>query len=196
QGNLVPTDEIAVYYRSEPAGDYLHAVIQRHTDFILATIKSPLKPYPVPPTTSVVIQEKTQLKGSELEITLVRVSPQAADGVDGPACAFVNVNISVSGTELSGAVLLENPKGVDAIDNLSKLKAAVCSIFHVQSPRVAVYSGKAELLDRTNPLSLSGRTLQVTSGGPPAVASDGNPLLCQYVNLRLLHTDTQGNAES
>nr|XP_013800744.1 PREDICTED: isoleucine--tRNA ligase, cytoplasmic isoform X2 [Apteryx mantelli mantelli] len=58
--NLVPTDEITVYYRSNPEGDYLDTVIKEHTDFIFATVKAALKPYPVPTSKEVLIQEKTQ----------------------------------------------------------------------------------------------------------------------------------------
>lgn len=59
--NLVPTDDITVYYRCPSKGDYLDTIIQIHTDFILATIKAPLKPYPVPPSDKVLIQELTQV---------------------------------------------------------------------------------------------------------------------------------------
>lgn len=64
QGHLVPSDEITVYYSSQPAGEYLDQVIQAHTDFILATTKAPLKPYPVAQNASVIVQEKTQVLNS------------------------------------------------------------------------------------------------------------------------------------
>ncbi|GAB1298166.1 Isoleucine--tRNA ligase, cytoplasmic [Apodemus speciosus] len=92
--NLVPTDEITVYYNAKSEGRYLNNVIESHTDFIFATIKAPLKPYPVPTSDNILIQEQTQLKGSELEITLTRGSC-----VPGPACAYVNLNICANGTE-------------------------------------------------------------------------------------------------
>lgn len=62
QGNLVPSDEITVYYRCQPAGDYLESVIQAHTGFILATTKAPLMPYPVPTGANVIVEEKTQVR--------------------------------------------------------------------------------------------------------------------------------------
>lgn len=61
QRNLVPTDEITVYYQASPEGDYLDTVIKEHTDFIFATIKAALKPYPVSSLEEVLIQEKTQV---------------------------------------------------------------------------------------------------------------------------------------
>ncbi|XP_077307695.1 isoleucine--tRNA ligase, cytoplasmic [Lithobates pipiens] len=186
KGNLVPTDEITIYYQASPQGQYLQSVIEQHTDFILATVKSSLLPYPVPSSANVIIKEKTQLKGSDLEITLVRGSAQAADG---PSCAYVNLHITVNGTEQSGFLLLENPKG-EAISSLSELKSAVCGIFQLKSARLSVYSGGAELQSGCNLLSLSGKTLHVTSGAPPA--GNGNPLQCRYVNLRLLSSDAQG----
>uniref|UniRef100_A0A8C1RYE5 Uncharacterized protein n=1 Tax=Cyprinus carpio TaxID=7962 RepID=A0A8C1RYE5_CYPCA len=57
-GHLVPSDEITVYF--QPAEEYLDKVIQAHTDFIFATTKAPLKPYPVAHNASVIVQEKTQ----------------------------------------------------------------------------------------------------------------------------------------
>ncbi|NXQ76799.1 SYIC protein, partial [Quiscalus mexicanus] len=60
--NLVPTDEITVYYRALPEGEYLDTVIQQHAEFIFATIKADLKPYPVPTSREVLIQETTQVR--------------------------------------------------------------------------------------------------------------------------------------
>jgi isoleucyl-tRNA synthetase len=59
---LVPSDEITVHYRCKPAGEYLESVIQAHTEFILATTKAPLMPYPVPKTASVIVEETTQVR--------------------------------------------------------------------------------------------------------------------------------------
>lgn len=65
QCNLVPTDEVTVYYTAKSEGEYLNTVIESHTEFILATIKAPLKPYPVPTSDKILIQEKMQVS-SEL----------------------------------------------------------------------------------------------------------------------------------
>lgn len=61
QAHLVPTDEISVYYRCQPEGDYLNSVVQAHTDFIIGTTKAPLLPFPVPKSASVIIAERTQV---------------------------------------------------------------------------------------------------------------------------------------
>ncbi|XP_030894049.1 isoleucine--tRNA ligase, cytoplasmic-like isoform X2 [Leptonychotes weddellii] len=92
--NLVPTDEITVYYKAKSEGKYLNNVIESHTEFIFATIKAPLKPYPVPMSDKVLIQEEMQLKGSDLEIAITRGS-----SLPGPACAYVNLNICTNGSE-------------------------------------------------------------------------------------------------
>ncbi|CAH2312368.1 isoleucine--tRNA ligase, cytoplasmic isoform X1 [Pelobates cultripes] len=190
KGNLVPTDDITIYYQSQPKGDYLQSVIERHTDFILATVKSPLKPYPVPASSVVIIKETTQLKGSDLEITLVKGSSEAAEEASGPACTFVNLQIAVNGTEQRGFLLLENPKG-DSIASLRELKNAVCGIFKLQTTQLTIYNGTKELLD-VNLQSLNGKTLYITSGSPSDMSKLGSPVVCQYVNLSLLDTDKQG----
>ncbi|PIO28299.1 hypothetical protein AB205_0096610 [Aquarana catesbeiana] len=125
KGNLVPTDEITIYYQASPQGQYLQSVIEQHTDFILATVKSPLLPYPVPSSANVIIKEKTQVSDNLL-------------------------------------IFLVNPNNCFP----------------------------AELQSGCNLLSLSGKTLHVTSGAPPA--GNGNPLQCRYVNLRLLSSNAQG----
>ncbi|XP_051833621.1 isoleucine--tRNA ligase, cytoplasmic [Antechinus flavipes] len=182
--NLVPTDEVAVYYRSPSQGDYLDTVIQSHTDFILATIKAPLKPYPVPPSDRVLIQEVTQLKGSDLEITLTRgASPPA------PACAYVNLSVCVNGKERGGVLLLENPKGDHRLD-LAQLKGAIGSIFGLRAPELSVFHEKTEVVSKTDLLSLSGKTLCVTAGPPPAAAPSPS-VLCGFLNLQLLNAKPQ-----
>ncbi|XP_061328898.1 isoleucine--tRNA ligase, cytoplasmic isoform X6 [Pezoporus flaviventris] len=185
--NLVPTDEITVYYRAHPEGDYLDTVIKEHTDFIFATIKAALKPYPVPTSKEVLIQETTQLKGSELEITLVRGG--LCQDV-GPACAYVNLKVYINGTEQDGVLLLENPKGDNTL-NFTGLVDAVSCIFGLKNSKLTVFNGKTELLNKTDLLSLSGKTLHVTAGAAPDLPSSAEALLCQYINLQLVDAKPQ-----
>ncbi|XP_010149350.1 PREDICTED: isoleucine--tRNA ligase, cytoplasmic, partial [Eurypyga helias] len=185
--NLVPTDEITVYYRSHPEGDYLDTVIKEHRDFIFATIKAALKPYPVPTSKQVLIQETTQLKGSELEITLVRGGLRQCVG---PACAYVNLKVCVNGTEQDGVLLLENPKGDNTL-NFTGLVDAVSCIFGLKNSKLTVFNGKTELINKTDVLSLSGKTLHVTTGSAPALLSSPDALLCQYINVRLMNAEPQ-----
>lgn len=69
QYNLVPTDEITVYYNAKSEERYLNNVIESHTEFICATIKAPLKPYPVSAAEEVIIEEKTQVSSEICWIT-------------------------------------------------------------------------------------------------------------------------------
>lgn len=163
----------------------MNNVIESHTDFIFATIKAPLKPYPVPTSDNILIQEQTQLKGSELEITLTKGSC-----VPGPACAYVNLNICANGTEQGGVLLLENPKGDNQL-NLVKLKTVVTSVFGVKNAKLSVFHGETEIQNQTDLLSLSGRTLCVTAGASPSPISSPSTLLCQYLNLQLLNAEPQ-----
>ncbi|XP_059712151.1 isoleucine--tRNA ligase, cytoplasmic isoform X2 [Haemorhous mexicanus] len=185
--NLVPTDEITVYYRALPEGEYLDTVIQQHAEFIFATIKADLKPYPVPTSREVLIQETTQLKGSELEITLVRGGLCQPVG---PACAYVNLKVCVNGTEQDGVLLLENPKGDNTL-NFTGLVDAVSCIFGLKNSKLTVFNGNTELLKQTDLLGLSGRTLHVTAGSAPGLPSSPSALLCQYINLQLINAKPQ-----
>ncbi|XP_038628151.1 isoleucine--tRNA ligase, cytoplasmic [Tachyglossus aculeatus] len=183
--NLVPTDDITVYCKSQPEGGHLDSVIKSHTDFIFATIKAPLKPYPVPTSSEVLIREMTQLKGSDLEITITSGTSNA-----GPACAYVNLNICVNGTEQGGVLLLENPKGDNRLD-LLKLKSAVTHIFNLKNTKLAIFNGKTEVLNKTDLLALRGKTLCVTSGSVPSAVNGPAALLCNYINLQLLNVKPQ-----
>ncbi|KAF3816043.1 hypothetical protein GH733_016148 [Mirounga leonina] len=183
--NLVPTDEITVYYKAKSEGKYLNNVIESHTEFIFATIKAPLKPYPVPMSDKVLIQEETQLKGSDLEITITRGS-----SLPGPACAYVNLNIYTNGSEQGGVLLLENPKGDNRLD-LLKLKSVITSIFGVKNTELAVLHGATEIRNQTDLLSLSGKTLRVGAGSAPAVVDGPSTALCHYINLQLLNAGPQ-----
>lgn len=67
KAKLMPQDEIVVYYK---ASAELERIIKEFSDFILATIKQPLKPYPVPPAENVIISENMPVKEHLLDMTL------------------------------------------------------------------------------------------------------------------------------
>uniref|UniRef100_A0A667ZSX0 Isoleucine--tRNA ligase, cytoplasmic n=1 Tax=Myripristis murdjan TaxID=586833 RepID=A0A667ZSX0_9TELE len=187
KGHLVPSDEITVYYQSQPAGEYLDSVIQAHTDFILATTKAPLLPYPVPKTAGVIVEEKTQLKGSDLELTIVKGSSAPRAPLNGPACTYVNLKVKVNNKEQEGVVLLENPKGDNRLD-VDKLKKVCSVIFGTNNTQLRFFSGKDELTNKMDLQALSGKTLSVTSAGSspgPDTTTTPDTLLCPYVNLQL-----------
>ncbi|XP_028853444.1 isoleucine--tRNA ligase, cytoplasmic [Denticeps clupeoides] len=186
KGHLVPSDEITVYYSSRPAGDYLDKIIQARTDFILATTKAPLKPYPVPENTRVIIQETTQLKGSDLDLTLVKGSSASRAALSGPACAYVNVKLRVGNSELEGVALLENPKGDNRLD-AEKLKMVCRSVFGLQNSSFTMFSGKSALTSKSDLFALSGQTLSSTPGTSSTESNGSDSLLCPYVNLQLVN---------
>uniref|UniRef100_A0AAQ4R8L5 Isoleucine--tRNA ligase, cytoplasmic n=1 Tax=Gasterosteus aculeatus aculeatus TaxID=481459 RepID=A0AAQ4R8L5_GASAC len=186
KGHLVPSDEITVYYRCQPEGQYLDSVIQAHTDFILATTKAPLLPFPIPKPASVIIEEKTQLKGSDLDLAIVKGSSAPQAPLNGPACTFVNVRAKVNNKEQGKRmVLLENPKGDNKLD-LDKLKKVCSSIFGTNYTQLRLFNSSSGKNCKMDLQALSGKTLSVTAGasspGPPPTS---DPLLCPYVNLLL-----------
>ncbi|CAG07066.1 unnamed protein product, partial [Tetraodon nigroviridis] len=184
KAHLVPTDEIKVFYRCQPEGDYLNSVVQAHTDFIMGTIKSPLLPFPVPKAASVIISENTQLKNSDLELTIVKGSSAQAP-LTGPACTYVNLRVSVNNKEKDGVVLLENPRGDNKLD-LDKLRKVCSSIFGTNNTQLRFFSGGTELTNKMDLQALNGKTLTVTQGSSsPGPALTANTLPCPYVNLLL-----------
>uniref|UniRef100_A0A8C5DTB0 Isoleucine--tRNA ligase, cytoplasmic n=1 Tax=Gouania willdenowi TaxID=441366 RepID=A0A8C5DTB0_GOUWI len=183
KAHLVPSDEITVYYNCQPQGEYLDSVIQAHKDFILATTKAPLLPFPFPKTASVIIEETTQLKSSDLQITIVKGTSPAP--VNGPACAYVNLRVNINNRQQEGVVLLENPKGNDRLD-FDKFKKVCSSIFETNNTPLRFFSGGTELNSKTDVQALSGKTVSVASSSSslgPAPTTDA--LLCPYVNVVL-----------
>uniref|UniRef100_A0A8D0L2W1 Isoleucine--tRNA ligase, cytoplasmic n=1 Tax=Sphenodon punctatus TaxID=8508 RepID=A0A8D0L2W1_SPHPU len=157
--NLVPTDEITVYYRSHPEGDYLDTVIKEHTDFIFATIKAALMPYPVPTSKEVLIQERTQLKGSELEITLVRGGLHHRIE---PACAYVNLSICVNGREQGSGKTLHVTSG-SAPSLINTSDALLCQYINlhlVNAKPQECLNGVVGTLLMENPVGQNGLTFQ------------------------------------
>ncbi|XP_061893468.1 isoleucine--tRNA ligase, cytoplasmic [Entelurus aequoreus] len=185
KGQLVPSDEITVYYRCQPEGEYLDSVIKAHTDFILATTKAPLKTFPVPKAASVIIEEKMPLKGSHLELTIVKGSSGPRAPLNGPACAYVNLRVTVKGKEQAGVVLLENPKGDNGL-GLDKLKSVCGNIFGTNNTILKVFNDGKELTKTTNLQTLSGKTLLMTTDyASPGLDPNSSAPLCPYVNLVL-----------
>ncbi|KAL8620374.1 hypothetical protein ACOMHN_012999 [Nucella lapillus] len=70
KAKLMPSDEIVVYYQA--SGD-LGKIIQKFSDFIFATTKQPLKPYPVPPSENIIIAETMPIKSYQLDMTLTGI---------------------------------------------------------------------------------------------------------------------------
>uniref|UniRef100_A0A8C2WSR3 Isoleucine--tRNA ligase, cytoplasmic n=1 Tax=Cyclopterus lumpus TaxID=8103 RepID=A0A8C2WSR3_CYCLU len=177
KGHLVPSDEISVYYRCQPEGQYLGSVIQAHTDFILATTKAPLLPFPIPKTASVIIEEKTQLKGSDLELTIVKGSSTPQALLNGPACTYVNIRVKVNNKEQGRT--------------LEGQKASL--FFHYLILIVCICVVITELTSKMDLQALSGSTVSVTSGSSsPGLAQTTDSLLCPYVNLVLCNTGEVG----
>uniref|UniRef100_A0A8C2JJV7 Isoleucine--tRNA ligase cytoplasmic ubiquitin-like domain-containing protein n=1 Tax=Cyprinus carpio TaxID=7962 RepID=A0A8C2JJV7_CYPCA len=79
-----------------------------------------------------------------------------------------------------GVVLLENPKRDNTLD-VERLKTVCCSVFGINA-----------LNAETDLMSLSGKTLTVTSGSSPADVSSSDSLLCPYVNMQLMNASPAG----
>ena len=58
QGKLVPSDQITVYYQTS---DNMAKIIQTYSDFIFATIKQPLQPFPVKQGADIIVQEEAKV---------------------------------------------------------------------------------------------------------------------------------------
>uniref|UniRef100_A0A673JYV9 Isoleucyl-tRNA synthetase 1 n=1 Tax=Sinocyclocheilus rhinocerous TaxID=307959 RepID=A0A673JYV9_9TELE len=125
--------------------------------------------------------------GSDLDFTIVRGAVVSRAPLTTAACAYVNLRVTLKDKQQEGVVLLENPKGDDTLD-VERLKTVCCSVFGINGAPVTIFNGKTALNAETDLMSLSGKTLMVTSGSSPADVSSSDSLLCPYVNLQLMNT--------
>ncbi|XP_078470570.1 isoleucine--tRNA ligase, cytoplasmic isoform X1 [Lampetra planeri] len=196
KAHLVPSDEISVYYAVGPGGDYLAGVVERHREFVCTTIKAPLLPFPVRAGAERIIEESMQLKGSDLQLVLVRGSEGLLSApCIGPACAYVNLQFVRGGTRDVGVALLENPRGVDPLD-YAGLRRLAEHLTGVGGCRL--FGGGAELSAEADLRKLSGGTVLVLAEGQAPTGQESpqvaNEPACPYVNVQLLSNDNAGSA--
>ena len=73
KAQLVPSDEVVVYYSVETNGE-LERVIIQFNDFIINTLKAPLKPMPLPNGWTKIIEDKQNIKDEKIEFVIVSQS--------------------------------------------------------------------------------------------------------------------------
>ncbi|XP_076447900.1 isoleucine--tRNA ligase, cytoplasmic-like [Babylonia areolata] len=190
KAKLMPSDDIVVYYQA--SGD-LGRIVQQFSDFILATIKQPLKPYPVPPSDNIIIAESMPIKNYQLDMTLtgcpaslsssssssangkakamLSLSPAPVVGGVQPCMKFVNVQLCEGVTAGEGrkgnqaTVLLENPAGQNVL-SADLLLAQVQVAFGLRGRRVQLFEDAKltkAVSGQQKVSNLSGKTLYVCS---------------------------------
>ncbi|KAL5013777.1 hypothetical protein ScPMuIL_008047 [Solemya velum] len=207
KAGLVPSNDITIYYKASPN---LVKIVQSFEEFILSTVKQPLKEYPVP-VGEVIIKDAMKVKNDDLEMTFLRghsddicngggvstTSLDAAPVLNGasPVCRFVNVELCgvepqecVQGNVAT--ILLENPKGQNLL-TVDELRNQVQSVFGLRGRRVNIFSDtdfKQNISSAENILSLTSKTLYVT---PVTGPSPDKPInkgvtssVCHFVNVK------------
>ncbi|KAJ7379527.1 Isoleucine--tRNA ligase, cytoplasmic [Desmophyllum pertusum] len=138
QALLQPSDDITIVFDitqgAQDAIKALNDVISTHKGYIEDSVKQPFVPSSHSPNLPLIINEKTEVKGSMLDLKLLR-GHQTDDSeitLGEPVCRFVNVQLCGGATQsLKGTVLLENPYGTPVI-TLDQLKRQVAIMFNQQ----------------------------------------------------------------
>ncbi|XP_033647297.1 isoleucine--tRNA ligase, cytoplasmic-like [Asterias rubens] len=162
KAKLVPSDDITIFTQVKPSTDRLSDIIKSHDQYIYATIKQPIYPFPVVAGEEI-IRETCQLKGIELELVFIRgnvkgqtksMSTPAEATANGPApfCRFVNIELcgtqpQCGASSTQGTILLENPRG-DFPLSVPELVKQVGVVFGLHGKKVGLYRSK----DMTNEL--------------------------------------------
>lgn len=143
KAHLVPSDPVTVYYSIEPEDSPLQRITVSHNQFIENTLKVPLIPLKeMPPNarSSLVIEETQQLKGSLLNLVVIRGLNVDADvkqmtPKEEPFCRYVNVQLCglkprYGAEKVNGMILLENPAQENEI-SISQLKKEIEILFGI-----------------------------------------------------------------
>ncbi|KAL9972872.1 hypothetical protein ACROYT_G019255 [Oculina patagonica] len=138
KAQLQPNDDITIVFEvtqgAQDAVNALNDVISVHKGYIEDSVKQPVVPSSHSPKLPLIISEKTEVKGSMLDLKLLR-GHQTQDNDDitsgEPACRFVNVQLCGVAQTLKGTVLLENPRGTSII-TLDQLVRQVAIMFNEQ----------------------------------------------------------------
>nr|CAB3255140.1 isoleucine--tRNA ligase, cytoplasmic [Phallusia mammillata] len=208
KAKLVPTDDVTVYYNATGSDGYLKSVAIKHADYISATTRSPFKPYPVL-SSDVIIAESTQLKESQLDITLVRGHVESANLNEGPVCKYFNVQLHSNGL-YSGppaTVLLENPRNHATMRTINDVKQFVSRVFGLDQNGSKVIltlirdNQEIPIDMKSDPMSLDGATVLVGAANrnlnsKPSQTPPPSGIVCGYVNLQLVKGECRGAGDN
>ncbi|XP_078484808.1 isoleucine--tRNA ligase, cytoplasmic [Ciona intestinalis] len=189
KAKLVPTDEVTVYYDVRGSDNYLRDITKKHGSNISSNIKSPFKQHPIPPS-DIIINETMQLKGSELELTLVRGHEESTNG---PMCKYLNVQIRSNGllTGKAASVLLENPVKSETFRTTTDLKNFISNLYGFDLSQamlsVSKNSEESSLSSHIAPITLAGSTLIADIGSNQTMTKPTSSMLelaCPYINVK------------
>jgi len=83
KAQLVPSDEVTVFYAVKPNGE-LERVIKQFSDFIANTLKAPIQSLPLPNGLTKVIEDKQNIKDEQIEFVVVKRSDHSSPNVSNP----------------------------------------------------------------------------------------------------------------
>ncbi|CAH3114650.1 unnamed protein product [Pocillopora meandrina] len=132
KAQLQPCDDITIVF--DVTQGMLDDVISEHKGYIEDSVKQPVVSSSLAPSLPLIISEKTEVKGSMLDLKLLKGHQTANKEmtVGEPLCKFVNVLLCRGGAGVvKGTVLLENPQGNPVI-SLDQLKRQVAVMFNQQ----------------------------------------------------------------
>ncbi|XP_071442401.1 isoleucine--tRNA ligase, cytoplasmic [Hetaerina americana] len=141
KAHLVPLDAVDVYYQVTPESGGLSAIIVSHKEFIESTTKTPMHPLCEYSSQSVIMDEKTLIKGTTLYLKLTKnsnlSSSQKSVGEleNKPIVSYVNVwlcdglptRLGIKGSH--GTLLLENPVGENLLLSMAQFQKEVDNLF-------------------------------------------------------------------
>ncbi|XP_076173611.1 isoleucyl-tRNA synthetase [Ptiloglossa arizonensis] len=192
KAQLVPSDEAIVYYKIQDKGSNLAKVIVSHKDFIENATKTPQEDiFKIPSNASIIIEEKQNIKGVDIELILAKTELQVQNNKTNMETLLKYVNVKLidikprfGATNCLGTVLLETPKSLVPI-SYEQLKGEIELIFGIHGCLYDLYINNKLMLELTNISLLHKQTIEIKKVNSPAIQSITaiEYPVCKFVNV-------------
>lgn len=175
KANLVPTDEVTVWYHIQETDTELTRIIDTYSEYIETSTKTPCKPMAEKDNSSIIIEDIAKIKGVSLKLVITQgfssmmspaVSVGEPTGTKNISCPWVNIILDGTpryGTNsCSATLLLENPVGCPVINSYQQILEEAHGIFGFPLEHSKLHVERKPVDSKTPVSSLAGRTVVVT----------------------------------
>lgn len=175
KANLVPTDEVTLWYHVHETDTELVRIINTYSEYIETSTKTPCKPMSEKDNSAVIIEDIAKIKDVPLKLVITQgfssgmsstVSVGEPTGTKSISCPWVNIILDGTpryGTNsCSATLLLENPVGSPVITSCQHILEEAHGIFGFPLEHAKLHVERKPVDSKTPITSLAGRTVVVT----------------------------------
>ncbi|KAB7504980.1 Isoleucine--tRNA ligase, cytoplasmic [Armadillidium nasatum] len=198
KAQLIPTDEVTVWYEVKPSNGNLSRVANSFREFIENTTKTPFKPVCKKPDISELIQEQSEVGDETLTLVITKdagsptrvaaVSQEKQSGIESPVCPWVNIVCGKSPrnglSSQKATLLLQNPFGSKSLSTTCDVLSEIHSLFGVTTSDSSLYVEGKIIDNKVDLQTLARKSVYFgrNSESPVTCDKEDSPYT-RYVNL-------------